>query len=59
MLAEKILVFRDFELDDEVQNIENLKKRYINEFRFGDANMQNCKIILKDVKDSKRINANI
>lgn len=58
MLAEKILAFKKFDLNEENLNIENLKKGgfVFNNGRFGDSKLQNCKIVLKDVKDSKRMN---
>ncbi len=49
MLAEKMMGTKDFNIDEEIKNIELLK------LRCGDANLQICNIIVKDVKDSKRI----
>ncbi len=40
---------KDYNLDEEVRNIQLLK------MRFGESALQTCNIILKDVKDSKKI----
>jgi len=48
MLAEKLMSARNFNIDEEIRNIELLKKR------FGESPLQTCDIIVKDVKDSKR-----
>jgi len=40
-------------LEEEIKNIELLK------LRFGENILQNCTVIVKDLRDSKRINKNI
>lgn len=42
---------KDFNIDEEVRNIELLK------MRFGESALQVCDIIVKDVKDSKKNDA--
>lgn len=37
----------------QIRNVEILKKR------FGDASLQVCEVMLKDMADSKRIDANV
>lgn len=49
MLAEKLMSAREYNIEDEIKNIERLK------MRFGEAALQTCNIIVKDVKDSKRL----
>ena len=49
MLAEKMMGTKDFNIDEEIKNLELLK------LRCGDNNLQTCNIIVKDVKDSKRV----
>ncbi|KAL4474722.1 hypothetical protein ABPG72_002315 [Tetrahymena utriculariae] len=49
MLAEKMMGTRNFDIDEEIKNLELLK------LRCGDYSLQTCNIIVKDVKDSKRI----
>ena len=53
MLTEKFLGIQEYQLDEEIKNIELLK------LRFGENILQNCSIIVKDIKDSKRLNMNI
>jgi len=53
MLAEKLLGTKEFNIEEEIKNIELLK------LRFGENNLQNCNIIVKDVKESKRIDQNL
>ncbi len=53
MLADKLLNSMDFDTEKEVRNLELLK------LRFGENSMLNCEIMVKDIEDSKRINANI
>lgn len=53
MLAEKLMGMKDFNIEEEMKNVELLK------LRCGDNNLISCDIILKDVKDSKRVNDNI
>lgn len=51
LLAERLLAMSDFDTDRDLRNVELLK------FRFGDESMQQCVVMLKDLADSKRINA--
>jgi anaphase-promoting complex subunit 2 len=44
---------KPYNIDEEIKNLELLKAK------FGDNYLQNCQIIVKDIKDSKRINNNI
>lgn len=53
MLAEKLMGMKDFNIEEEMKNVELLK------LRCGDNNLIACDIILKDVKDSNRVNENI
>jgi len=53
MFAEKLLGTKEFNIEEEINNIELLK------LRFGENNLQNCNIIVKDVKESKRIDQNL
>ncbi len=53
MLADKLLASLDFDADREVRNLELLK------LRFGEGSMTNCEIMIKDIEDSRRINASI
>ncbi len=48
-MAQKLMSAKDYNLDEEVRNIQLLK------MRFGESALQTCNIILKDVKDSKKI----
>eukprot|EP00898_Chlorokybus_atmophyticus_P006884 jgi/Chlat1/7197/Chrsp57S06846 len=51
MLADKLLAKDDYDTDREIANLELLK------LRFDDANMHSCEVMLKDMADSKRMNA--
>lgn len=53
MLAEKLLGSKELNIEEEIKNIELLK------LRFGENNLQACNIIVKDVKESKKIDQNI
>jgi anaphase-promoting complex subunit 2 len=54
MLADKLLALsRDYNTDQAVHTLELLK------IRFGDSCMRNCEVMIKDMDDSKRTNANI
>ena len=54
MLADKLLSAKlDYHVDQEVHTLELLK------LRFGERSMRSCEVMLKDVNDSKRTNANI
>jgi anaphase-promoting complex subunit 2 len=48
MLAEKLMSAKDYNIDEEIKNLEQLK------IRFGESALQTCNIIVKDVKDSRR-----
>lgn len=48
MLAEKLMGAKEYSIDEEIKNLEQLK------IRFGETALQTCNIIVKDVKDSKR-----
>ncbi|KAH7866289.1 hypothetical protein Vadar_018310 [Vaccinium darrowii] len=53
MLAEKLLNKSDYDIDAELRTLELLK------IHFGESSMQRCEIMLNDLIDSKRTNANI
>ncbi|KAJ0973209.1 hypothetical protein J5N97_021168 [Dioscorea zingiberensis] len=53
MLAEKLLNKLDYDFDSEIRTLELLK------IHFGESSMQKCEIMLNDLIDSKRTNANI
>ena len=53
MLAEKLMSAKDYNIDEEIKNIELLK------IRFGETALQTCNIIVRDVKDSKRLDKEI
>lgn len=53
MLAEKLLNKSDYDIDSEIRTLELLK------IHFGESSMQRCEIMLNDLIDSKRTNANI
>lgn len=53
MLADKLLSNLDYNVDQEVHTLELLK------LRFGEMSMRSCEVMLKDLNDSKRTNANI
>ena len=53
MLADKLLRNTRFDTDRHVTNLEMLK------LRFGDDALHTCEIMVKDINDSRRINANI
>jgi len=53
MLGEKLVGGKKPNIDEETKNLELLKAK------FGDNHLQNCQIIVRDIKDSKRINKNI
>ena len=52
-LSEKLYSNSDYDISNEIRDIERLKKR------FGEGNVQKCEVMLHDVKDSKRINTYI
>lgn len=53
MLAAKLLASPDFDMDREYRTLELLKQR------FGEASLIDCEVMLKDVKNSMRVSANI
>ncbi|XP_071820254.1 anaphase-promoting complex subunit 2-like [Apostichopus japonicus] len=53
LLADRILTHFNFDTDREVRNLELLK------LRFGESQLHHCEVMLKDVADSRRCNANI
>ncbi|KAJ3242303.1 Anaphase-promoting complex subunit 2 [Chytriomyces hyalinus] len=53
LLAERLIAKTDFETDRELKNLEMLKKY------FPEAKLHQCDVMLRDMADSKRINANI
>ena len=53
MLAERLIHKLDFDCDKELKTLELLK------IRFGEAALQTAEIMMRDVNDSKRLNASI
>ncbi|KAG0324196.1 Anaphase-promoting complex subunit 2 [Dissophora globulifera] len=53
ILADRLLQATDFSVDREIRQLELLK------LRFGDTDLQHCEVMLADVAESKRVNANI
>ena len=53
LLADRILSTFNFEMAREIRYLELLK------LRFGESQLHNCEVMLKDVADSKRINTRI
>lgn len=53
LLADRLLTQLDFTPDKEIRNLELLK------LRFGENLLHNCEVMLKDISESKRINAHI
>lgn len=53
LLADRILSNFNFEIGREIRYLELLK------LRFGESQLHNCEVMLKDVADSKRINTRI
>jgi anaphase-promoting complex subunit 2 len=53
VLGERLLSLASFNVDNELTQAEMFK------LRFGDASMQECGIMLKDIGDSKRVNAHV
>jgi len=49
MLSERFVTDFNFQLENEINNLEKLKKR------FGETCLHNCDIIIKDVKDSIKL----
>ncbi|XP_069729188.1 anaphase-promoting complex subunit 2-like [Phaenicophaeus curvirostris] len=53
LLADRLLHQFNYSAEREIRNVELLK------LRFGEAQMHYCEVMLKDMADSRRINANI
>lgn len=53
LLAQKLILNRDINLDFEIRNLEVLS------LRFGESELHNCEVMLKDLRDSERINSRI
>lgn len=53
LMADRLLAQLDFNSEKEIRNLELLK------IRFGESLLHSCEVMLKDVTDSKRINAHI
>ncbi|XP_065366967.1 anaphase-promoting complex subunit 2 [Calliphora vicina] len=53
LLADRLLTQLEFNPEKEIRNLELLK------LRFGESLLHNCEVMLKDIADSKRINATI
>jgi len=51
LLAERLLTKFSFDTHRDVRHVELLK------LRFGDSALHNCEVMLKDISDSRRINA--
>jgi len=53
LLAERLLTKFSFDTHRDVRHVELLK------LRFGDSSLHDCEVMLKDISDSRRINARI
>ena len=53
LLGDRLLSTFSFNMEKEIRNLELLK------LRFGDSNLFSCEAMLKDISESRRINANI
>lgn len=53
MLSDRLLTKSEYECDRELRTLELLK------VRFGEGSLHSAEIMLKDITDSKRINANV
>lgn len=53
LLAKRLLLNLDLNTDREIRNLELLK------LRFGEDELHSCEVMLKDISDSKRINAHV
>ena len=49
ILAERLLSSKEYDVERETRNIELIK------VRFGEANIQSCDVMLKDIIESKRV----
>ncbi|KAK4026154.1 hypothetical protein OUZ56_015173 [Daphnia magna] len=53
LLSDRLLLNLHFDTEEEIRNLEFLK------IRFGETELHNCEVMLKDVADSKRINTHL
>lgn len=53
LLSDRLLLNQHFDTEEEIRNLEFLK------IRFGESELHNCEVMLKDVADSKRINTHL
>jgi anaphase-promoting complex subunit 2 len=53
LLSDRLLLNQHFDTEEEIRNLEFLK------IRFGESELHNCEVMLKDVADSKRINSHL
>ncbi|XP_046449406.1 anaphase-promoting complex subunit 2-like [Daphnia pulex] len=53
LLSDRLLLNLHFDTEEEIRNLEFLK------IRFGENELHNCEVMLKDVADSKRINTHL
>lgn len=53
LLSNRLLLNLHYDTEEEIRNLEFLK------IRFGENELHNCEVMLKDVADSKRINAHL
>ncbi|KAL8292852.1 hypothetical protein RQP46_000546 [Phenoliferia psychrophenolica] len=53
LLAQRLLLIKDYALEREIKNVEILK------IRFGEASLQGCEVMIKDLQDSKRIDQHV
>ena len=53
LLAQRLFTVKEYDIREEVKSLELLK------LRFGEANMNDCEVMLKDISDSKRIYQNL
>ncbi|GAA5855675.1 hypothetical protein JCM8547_001640 [Rhodosporidiobolus lusitaniae] len=49
LLAQRLLAIKDYGLEGEIQTLSTLK------LRFGDAALQGCDVMLKDLEDSRKL----
>ncbi|GAA5882042.1 hypothetical protein JCM16303_005574 [Sporobolomyces ruberrimus] len=53
LLAQRLLVIRDYSFEKEIKNVATLKGR------FGEQSLQGCDVMLKDLEDSRRIDQGV
>ena len=53
MLDERLLYATNVTYEKELKDLELMK------LRFGDANLHQCEVMLRDIKDSERINREV